>query len=122
MEEDDVPKFMPFDFIHVHETARQIKLRESYNWEVTPEGFKRMDKKPPSTPRKNLSSLEFKGQCYDEDENVWTSCFEFETDGSIRSDDTFFHKVRSAAGNVEIDLDEVYFPALLVCFPLKADV
>ncbi|KAF7508228.1 hypothetical protein GJ744_009525 [Endocarpon pusillum] len=65
-----------------------------------------MDKKPPSTPSKNPLSLEFAGQCFDEDENIWTSCFEFNKDGSIESEDTSFHKVRSAAGNVELDLNE----------------
>lgn len=62
-----------------------------------------MDKKPPG----NLPPLEFAGQCFDEDENVWTSCFEIAKDGSIKNAETSFHKVRSAAGNVEIDLDEV---------------
>ncbi|ERF75273.1 hypothetical protein EPUS_00065 [Endocarpon pusillum Z07020] len=106
MEEDEVPKLMSFAFVHVEETARQRDLRESYNWKITPGGWLRMDKKPPSTPPKNLPPLEFAGQCFDEDENVWTSCFEIEKDGSIASNDTSFHKVRSAAGNVELDLDK----------------
>ncbi len=109
MEEDEVPKFRSFAFVHVQQTARQKELEESYNWEITPEGWLRKDKKPPSTPPKNLPPLDFSGQCFDEDENVWTTCFEFEKDGSIESDDTSFHKVRSVAGNAEIDLDEVCF-------------
>ncbi len=107
MEEDEVPKFRSWEFVHIPETARQKELRESYNWKITSEGWVRMDKKPPSTPPKNLPPLDFSGQCFDEVENVWTSCFQLEGDGRIESDDTFFHKVRSVAGNAEIDLDEV---------------
>lgn len=113
MEEDEVPKLISHAFISVPETAREAELRESYNWKFTPEGLVRMDKKPPSTPSKDLPPLDFWGQCFDEDENVWTSCFKFKKDGSIEGVDTSFHGVRSVAGNVEIDLDEV---CLLVLF------
>ncbi len=124
MEEDEVPKFMSFAFVHEEQTAREEELIESYNWKITPEGWLRMDKKPPSTPPKDPKPLDFSGQCFDEDEDVWTTCFEFEKDGSIESDDTAFHKVRSAAGDVKIDLDEVclsalYFLARLPVFPQK---
>ena len=107
MEEDEVPKLMSLDFVYESETARERELRNSYNWEITPEGWLRMDKKALSTPPKNLPPLEFAGQCFDEDENVWTSCFEIEDNGSIKNEDTSFHKVRNAADNVELDLDEV---------------
>ncbi|KAF7509994.1 hypothetical protein GJ744_007308 [Endocarpon pusillum] len=106
MEEDEVPKLRSFAFVYESQTARQRELIQSYNWKITPDGWLRMDKKPPSTPSKNPLSLEFAGQCFDEDENIWTSCFEFNKDGSIESEDISFHKVRSAAGNVELDLDE----------------
>ena len=121
MEEDEVPKVRSFSFIHVHETARQKQLKESYNWKITPEGWLRMDKKTPYTP----PPLQFSGQCYDEGDNVWTTCFKFKKDGSIQGGNTSVEKLRSIAGNVEIDLDEVCLPALswLVCpFPSKADV
>ncbi len=117
MEENTIPKLIPHTFVDRLMTARQTKLIESYNWKFTPEGLLRMDKKPPSTPRKNLPPLKFSGQCFDEEDNVWTTCFEIEEDGTIGSKDTYFHKVRSVAGNVEIGLDEV---CLFVLFWLSA--
>jgi hypothetical protein len=75
-----------------------------------------MDKKKTqqsSNPSKNDALLDFLGQCFDKSENVWTHCFEFQMDGSIDSFDTSFHKLRSTAGDVAVDLDEVRLPQLL---------
>jgi hypothetical protein len=118
MEDDSVPKLIPYHFLYIKETPRQKELRLSYNWIMTEEGWLRMDKKeirPPSTPKKSTTSpLEFLGQCFDERDNVWTSSFDFEIDGSIQSpNDTSFHKVRNTVGNSEIALNEVCLTALL---------
>ncbi|ERF69834.1 hypothetical protein EPUS_08035 [Endocarpon pusillum Z07020] len=108
MEEDSVPKLIPYYLISVEESPQQKALRLSYNWRMTEHGWLRMDKKKnqePSAP-KEIAPQDFFGQCFDEDENCWMQCFEFDKDGNIDSDDTYFHKVRSAAGNIEVDLDK----------------
>ncbi len=109
MEEEMPPRLMSYALTYRQETAREKELRTSYNWKMTDEGWLRMDKKQPSTPRKpkDLTALEFLGQCYDEDEHFWMKCFVFREDGSIRHPDKSFHKVQSTAGDVDIDLDKV---------------
>lgn len=128
MEEDSVPKLRPYDLIHRDMSPQQAALIRSYNWCMTDHGWLRMDKKkaePPSPP-KEIAARDFLGQCFDEDENCWEQCFEFDKDGSIDSRDTSFHKVQSAAGNVEVDLDKVCITALFSLdhffFPIIADV
>lgn len=118
MKEDMPPKLLSYALIcNMGLSAREIELRRSYNWKMTPEGWLRMDKKRPSTP-KNLPAPEFLGQCFDEDEDVWMRCFEVEKDGSIDSADTSFHRVRNVAGDVDIDLDKVCLTTLtgFACF------
>lgn len=115
MDEDSMPTLEPYHFIYIEDSAQVKAWRESYNWRMTPEGWLRRDKKEiqqPSTPPKNTAPLDFLGQCFDEDEGLWTHCFEFEKDGSIESRDTSFHKVRGTAGDAEIDLDEVCLTAV----------
>ncbi len=116
MEEDSVPKFMPYDFIYVMESDRQQVLRRSYNWRATADGMERMEKKEPSTPQNRpCPTLDFQGQCFDENDNAWTHCIDFNKDGSIDDGlDTSFHKVRSVAGDKEMDLDQVRLSALAV--------
>ncbi len=114
MEDDSVPKLRPYDLIHWGESPEQKALRLSYNWRMTDHGWLRMDKKKiqaPSTP-KEIAAGDCFGQCFNEDGNCWMQCFEFDSDGSIHSRDTSFHTVRSAAGNVEVDLDKVCITTL----------
>ena len=115
MEKDSLPIFDPVHFINT-ELIREVKEpRQSYNWILTVDGWNKMDKETGqlvSTPPKLMPlALEFGGQWYDEDENIWTQCFEIEKDGTIDSKDTYFHKVRSTVGDAEIDLDEVCLTA-----------
>ena len=115
MEKDSLPKFNPGHFINTEEILEVKETRQSYNWILTVDGWKKMDKKTgqlrSTTPEPMDIAPDFTGQCYDEDENVWTHCFKFQTNGTIESDDTYFHKVRSTVGDAEIDLDEVCLTA-----------
>lgn len=100
MENDSVPILEPFDFVHVEETDEQRIARDTLN----------MSKTNPSTPQKqDCSDLAFQGQCFDEDDNVWTHCYEFEVDASIQrgGPDTSFHRVRNTVNDNEIDLGQV---------------
>ena len=122
-----MPKLRPYDLIHIEESPQEKALRLSYNWAMTDEGWLRMDKKKnqePSTP-KEIAPRNLFGQCFDEHDNAWMRCFEFEMDYSIRGRDTSYHKVRSAAGDVEVDLDEVgttTFSSELSLFVVVADL